>query len=263
MYRVLKDCPPVKFLRRKFRSNFFLEKDSGETAKNTVQIETYQRLRNYYMEMLSLIDQVHFNSQMTRKIFLKYVPQLESKGKVVVISHNDILDRRKNINPGKIIRLGFASLQLESKGYQMMLNALDELWNEGNHWFQLHLYGREEKSRPYIVEHQRFAYSELEEAYDNMDVLIMPSIWYETFGLVVLEALSFGIPVIITENVGCKELLTDGEQGMIIPVQKNALKEAIKSLEGGEKIRAFNQNILQRQMNEVGKYLDNIEELYR
>jgi len=40
-----------------------------------------------------------------------------------------------------------------------------------------------------------------------MDVLAVPSSWMETFGMVVLEALSCGVPVIVTEKVGAKDII--------------------------------------------------------
>lgn len=42
--------------------------------------------------------------------------------------------------------------------------------------------------------------------YRKIDVLIMPSLWYEPFGRVVVEALSYSIPVCLTWTAGLKEL---------------------------------------------------------
>jgi glycosyltransferase involved in cell wall biosynthesis len=51
---------------------------------------------------------------------------------------------------------------------------------------------------------------------------------YEGFGLVVLEAMSQGLPVIATP-VGCApELVRDGETGMIVPARSSrALADAV------------------------------------
>jgi glycosyltransferase involved in cell wall biosynthesis len=35
----------------------------------------------------------------------------------------------------------------------------------------------------------------------------VPSLWKETFGLIVLEGLAFGVPVLVSDNVGAKDLL--------------------------------------------------------
>jgi len=50
------------------------------------------------------------------------------------------------------------------------------------------------------------------------DVLVFPSL-FEGFGLVVTEALSQGIPVITTPHTCGPDLLTEGEDGFIVPIR--------------------------------------------
>lgn len=50
----------------------------------------------------------------------------------------------------------------------------------------------------------------------NIDLVVVPSQYYETFGFNTLEALSFGKPVIVTENVGAKDLVLNGKNGFIL-----------------------------------------------
>jgi len=66
--------------------------------------------------------------------------------------------------------------------------------------------------------------------YRRHDVLVFPST-YEGFGLVVLEAMSQGLPVIATP-VGCvPDLIRDGENGIIVPPRDaDALAQAARRL---------------------------------
>ena len=57
--------------------------------------------------------------------------------------------------------------------------------------------------------HGRYSYDELEAIMDETDLLICPSVWYETFGYTVLEALSFGVPVLVSDTVGAKDIIPD------------------------------------------------------
>jgi glycosyltransferase involved in cell wall biosynthesis len=50
------------------------------------------------------------------------------------------------------------------------------------------------------------------------DVLVFPSL-FEGFGLVVTEALSQGLPVITTSHTCGPDVLTEGEDGFIVPIR--------------------------------------------
>ncbi|MGD2131424.1 MAG: glycosyltransferase [Maricaulaceae bacterium] len=54
-------------------------------------------------------------------------------------------------------------------------------------------------------------------AFAGARVLVLPSLWYETFGLVVLEALGAGLPVIVSADTGAAEYVRHGETGWVIP----------------------------------------------
>ena len=56
----------------------------------------------------------------------------------------------------------------------------------------------------------------LSAAYANMDLFVFPS-HTDTFGNVVLEALSSGVPAIVTPDGGPKTIVRDGETGRIVP----------------------------------------------
>lgn len=51
--------------------------------------------------------------------------------------------------------------------------------------------------------------------YRGARFLVVPSVWYETFGLVAVEAMSHGIPVIASRIGGLQELITDGVSGFL------------------------------------------------
>jgi glycosyltransferase involved in cell wall biosynthesis len=78
---------------------------------------------------------------------------------------------------------------------------------------------------------------ELKRYYRNCDVFVAPSL-YESFGLIYLEAMAWGKPVIGCDAGGVPEIVEDGETGILIPPEDvNALAEAIINLED-EKLRA-------------------------
>jgi hypothetical protein len=63
--------------------------------------------------------------------------------------------------------------------------------------------------------------------WEEADLFVFPST-LETFGIVLLEALAFGVPVISAEVGAAREILADGRAGWILPeVSVEALKNAI------------------------------------
>ncbi|MFN5351246.1 MAG: glycosyltransferase family 4 protein [Alphaproteobacteria bacterium] len=66
--------------------------------------------------------------------------------------------------------------------------------------------------------------------YSNLDIFVQPS-RYEPFGIVLLEAFNFEVPVIATKNDGPKEIISDGIDGILCPNENPfALAKAIKEL---------------------------------
>lgn len=53
--------------------------------------------------------------------------------------------------------------------------------------------------------------------YQWADVCVLPSV-SDTFGLVILEALSYGVPVVTTPNTGGADVISEGVNGFIVPV---------------------------------------------
>lgn len=62
--------------------------------------------------------------------------------------------------------------------------------------------------------------TEIGRAYTAADVLVLPSNYGETWGLVVNEAMIFECPAIVSDRVGCgPDLVHDGETGYVVPYQ--------------------------------------------
>jgi glycosyltransferase involved in cell wall biosynthesis len=68
------------------------------------------------------------------------------------------------------------------------------------------------------------------EEISRQDVMVFPSL-FEGFGLVILEAMAAGVPVVTTSNGGGPELISDGEDGFIVPIRDvEAIAERLELL---------------------------------
>ena len=65
---------------------------------------------------------------------------------------------------------------------------------------------------------------------DDADCVILPSLWNETFGFTVLEALSYGVPVIVSSHVGAKDIVDEGKNGFVVEGNVDSLKTKLRSV---------------------------------
>lgn len=71
--------------------------------------------------------------------------------------------------------------------------------------------------------------SELQNYYVNADVFCLPS-YNEPFGIVILEALFFDLPIITTDNGGIKDFITKDNVSFIPPKNINALESSMRMM---------------------------------
>ncbi len=59
---------------------------------------------------------------------------------------------------------------------------------------------------------------DLAAAFRRADVLVLPS-RHDSFGRVVVEAMATGLPVLVSEHVGAKEVIDEGDTGWVVPAE--------------------------------------------
>ena len=143
---------------------------------------------------------------------------------------------------GKLV-VGLGGRLHEQKGVGKLLEMLKVLQPRfGNLRLLLmgkrDVYEREFKQRALELGVQRMVVStgwleggELAAAYSSCDVFVTPSLCFDTFGLVNLEAMEHGLPVVATSMGGSKEVVLHGETGLIAnPFDVPAYADCIATL---------------------------------
>ena len=154
---------------------------------------------------------------------------------VISITHSDIKDHRKNGHiESEKFRIYCLAPAKPFKGWNVLKEACDQLWDEGLN-IELHIYGPVPVVSEYMIVHENgYKYDELPLMMKNADVVVAPSICYETFGFTVIEALSYGVPVIVSNHMGARDIV--GSSGIVIKSGsvlelKCAIKEIDKNKE--------------------------------
>ena len=149
----------------------------------------------------------------------------------------DYVPYQPSVKPGfesKPLRLLYAGTLTQRKGIKYLLNVMQQLKSEN---ITLTCIGGIQGSGDGLKAYNGLfthipAVSQLEmfKLYQEYDALVLPTV-FEGFGLVIVEAMAAGLPVITTPHSIGPELISNSENGYIVPIRnENALLEAIVSL---------------------------------
>ena len=158
---------------------------------------------------------------------------------------NSLLKKKLNWQPSEKV-IGFVGNLTYEKGVHILIKAFRSV-NIPN--IELALLGPIDQSfLPYLKDLAKscdkkvsfLGYSDDVQFFmNNIDVLVVPAIAYESFSIVILEAMRNSIPVICSDFGGMKEVVVNDETGLIIPTKDHiALTNAINQLMKSKKLRS-------------------------
>lgn len=176
---------------------------------------------------------------------------------------------------GRLFRFGYIGRIDSSKGLHILLKAMESLSN--GKFCELHIFGAarnpwdEEyrkrtlanyRGKAKVLDHGLIPPKKIKEAYQNIDVLVVPSILPEAFGLVVAEAFSAGRPVIVTNSGALQEVVRHGMDGFVVGRNDGkALAEAMqKFIENPNLVLEMSNQI--RPVKTIQQYVDEMEKIY-
>lgn len=150
---------------------------------------------------------------------------------------------RRLFKKGQPIRLLFVGGIQKRKGLVFLIEALCLVQYKNLH---LTIIGDPEKEPAYTRQLQNMikndklnniitltghiSQEKLEHHYRQADIYVMPSL-HEGYGIVVMEAMRFALPVIATDNASLPELVHNGVNGKLVPPSDpDSLAEAIDTL---------------------------------
>jgi len=144
---------------------------------------------------------------------------------------------RSDLQQGPL-KVLYAGTLTQRKGLSYLLEAVSALrqsiaQKEIEFHFIGGIQGNADLLRPWqswIHYHPPVSQQELFQRYSDYDVLLLPTI-FEGFGLVLVEAMAAGLPVITTPHSIGPELIQQGENGFVIPIRDAwAIEEAVRQM---------------------------------
>lgn len=199
-------------------------------------IEIIPKLSSIKKKSIIDSDNIITISNYTKKLILDQLPNVEKKIFMLKssISKNEFKIENKNKDKIQLLELDNKKIILtlarlstdEDKGQHRVLEALPSILKKiPNAVYLIVGGGKDERvnqflnQNPYLYKSVIFtgtiSNEEKNDYYNLADVFVMPS-KTEGFGIVFIEALACGLPVICSEGYGCREGLLNGKLGILV-----------------------------------------------
>ena len=187
---------------------------------------------NHMKKIIDLIDVFISPSHTLRDFFIQ---QGIDSNKIRYLKYGfnreKIFYNKKIFKQDSKINFGFMGRVIPTKGIKVLVESFKNLPNE-----RLSIYGNIGVQKRFletdnIIFKGGYNNNTINTVLNNIDVLIVPSIWYENAPLVIQEAFLAGIPVITSNIGGMAELVKDSINGFTFEVgDSKALTSLIKKI---------------------------------
>ena len=238
------------------------------------QVEDVRERPEYIRERMRLVDRVLAYTRLTRDLLVANGIGNEK----IQVSHygietSHVAGASSERRPSSTLRFGFVGTLAPHKGPDVLIRAFRMLPPETDATLSVH--GSEKGYESYADElralagdderiffHGAFAREELGRVLAGIDVLVVPSRWYENAPGVIFEAFAAGAPVVATDLGGMSEFVRHGQNGLLFGL------EDARDLAGQLRRLAQERDLLPElragigAVKSVGEYADEMEELY-
>ena len=194
-------------------------------------IKSVREKLNHMKKVMSLIDIFLVPSHTLRKFF---IDQGVPKNKVIYSKYgfnvNNIEYKKRTYTSKSQIKFGFMGRIIPSKGIRVLIDAFQ------NTSANLFIYGHIGNKKRFLENsniHFQGGYdnNNINQVLNDIDVLIVPSIWLENSPLVIQEAFLAGIPVITSNIGGMSELVKNEVNGYLFEVgDEKSLQELVTTI---------------------------------
>ncbi len=183
--------------------------------------------KEYLMTTLNLIDRIIAPSKFISEIHIDSGVKREK-----VIFHRqgrtfqNLTPEMLNKKPSPTLRLGYIGQLIDIKGVHVILEALHLLPADAQ--LSLDIYGDLGKNIKYVKKLRQiagkdqrvrfmglFGHDQISEVFRELDIVIVPSLWYENSPNVILEAFAHKTPVIASNLGAMPELVIDEKCGLL------------------------------------------------
>jgi glycosyltransferase involved in cell wall biosynthesis len=233
-HRLLKQHSPDVIIAHGKRADRVFTYTQSVFPKTVSHIEVLHRARFHKLHRADLTITVN---DVLRRAFIAH----HGEGAAVEMHPNFLLslptpEARRPWGDAPVI--GCIGRFVSEKGIDLLLEAAALLRAEGLE-FRLHIAGDGAEKPALLAQAERLGLGSVikwcgwvenqADFYQAIDMLCVPS-RSESFGLVVIEAMAYGLPVVSTRTDGPSGIIEHGMTGLLCEIQPKALAETLKSI---------------------------------
>lgn len=188
------------------------------------------RLKKMALPLVEKAKLIVVPSSVFRDLVIDELPNVDKNKIIVSYSAGIDLGRftpsEKNSTDKEGLTIGYVSRIIENKGWRVFIEALKQL-KDGGYAIKAIMAGGGEQEAEMLSMIKKYdldndieyfgavAQENLPELYRKMDLFVFPTLFFESLGLVGVEALACGVPVIGTNQGGPTEYIKEGENGYL------------------------------------------------
>lgn len=228
---------PAKFLSfpsRAMRASFF--KQAAAVTSASLDYIKNSDIKKYYKENPEKFYEIPFGVDLNR-----FYPALDKKHKEKIILFVGGLDKAHNFKGLDILLAATAVLKIRAWRLRIV--------GDGDLRFRYESLARQLEINKQVKFLGKVSNRELPACYRQADLFVLPSVsGHEAFGLVLLEAMASGIPVIASDLPGVRRVFENNVQGLLVrPGEAGDLCEKMEII--------FKDQELRRRLGRAGRKL--------
>ncbi len=186
--------------------------------------ESFKAYREHMESTIGMVDRFIAPSRHIRQYFIDHGVSPE---KIIYEKYGfnkDLIQKRqKHFRKDSHVNFGFTGRVIPVKGVDMLIKTYSGMSKKNT---SLLIYGGTGSTEAFLKRYSdrsvefkgSYDNKNMNSVYEDIDILVVPSRWYEVSPLVIQEAFMAGIPVITTDIGGMAELVDHGVDGFKFPL---------------------------------------------
>jgi len=186
------------------------------------------------------------------------------KTKIYRISNGVDLEHFRSVttklyNPVRLLSVGRLCKQ---KNFPLLIQSFKLFMENNRSNMELHIVGegeeknkifdliKKEKLEKKVTLHGALLGKDLYDIYSYSDIFILTSV-YESFGLVLIEAMASGLPIVVSDIIAVKNIVKNNITGLLVKPTPEDFAGAVEKLLGNSQLR---KKLIKNSLKEVKKY---------